>query len=336
MSVSGLLDRFYPALGESRASQSIRTVTPGFSGARVARVDTDAASYCVRCWPADMSARRLFAIHDLLRHVHRTAVTPVPLPLESRDGSTVVTYQNHLWQVEPWMPGRADFTAQPTTARLTAAMHGLAAWHQSAARFNPSQEHLEWLSAASEKPSPTVEARLRLLIEWRSELPEIEAALVAEPVEAFRCLGQEITTLFRLRHLSVVSELEAVRSISVRQQPCIRDLWHDHLLFEGDRLTGLIDFGAVRTDTIACDLSRLLSSLFPDDPLKWRTALDCYEQMCPLSDGECQLIPPLHRSGVLLSGMTWIRRRIRSLIPEPQMTRIIQRMQHIVAALRAL
>ena len=39
------------------------------------------------------------------------------------------------------------------------------------------------------------------------------------------------------------------RDRSFRLQPCLRDARPEHFLFEGDRLTGLVDFGAMGVDS---------------------------------------------------------------------------------------
>ena len=46
---------------------------------------------------------------------------------DSREGrATLVASDGRWWQLEPWLPGRADFHAFPSEARLAAAMCGLA------------------------------------------------------------------------------------------------------------------------------------------------------------------------------------------------------------------
>ena len=46
-------------------------------------------------------------------------------------------------------------------------------------------------------------------------------------------------------------------------QPCGAP--HDHVLFDGDRVTGIIDFAAAKVDHVAADLARLFGESDPDD-----------------------------------------------------------------------
>ena len=71
--------------------------------------------------------------------------------------------------------------------------------------------------------------------------------------------------------------------MTVPLQPCLRDVWHDHVLFQGDEVTGLIDPSAARTDTVAADISRLAGSLIADDRRAWGKAMDAYQAVRPLS-----------------------------------------------------
>ncbi len=90
-------------------------------------------------------------------------------------------------------------------------------------------------------------------------------------------------------------------------QPCIRDVWHDHVLFTNERVTGLIDFGALRDDHIATDIARLLGSLVRDDQAGWVAGLSAYEQLRPLTPLDRQLVTVYDQSGVLLSAMNWLQ-----------------------------
>ena len=112
----------------------IRTLdrdSEGFSGAVVLRVvvqETPQApemEYCLRGWPPDSLPReRLLGLHRLLEHIHKCGVTPVPVPLRSKFGTTIFAEAGQFWQLEPWLPGVAfpkpvpAITALPTTPTL--------------------------------------------------------------------------------------------------------------------------------------------------------------------------------------------------------------------------
>ena len=336
MSPTDLLERCYATLLPPGQPVTVTPATPGFSGARVFRVEIEQSVFCVRQWPTGMPRERLQAIHGLLDHVDRNGNSSIPVPLSSSDGQTVAPFHGHLWQVEPWLPGEADFDQNPTDVRLQAAMIGLANWHRVASQYEPPHRDTDWLLPCHEDKSPTVASRLHSLVRWRANLDDAERRLMLAPDDRFRYLGQQLTIHFRRLADSIGRELQQVESLSVRQQPCIRDLWHDHLLFCGDRLTGIIDFGAVKTDSIACDLSRLLGSLFGNDASAWQRALDAYEQTRPLTTVEHQLLRPLNRSGILLSGMTWLQRRAENRISAEQLPRVIARLEKIIGQLETL
>jgi Ser/Thr protein kinase RdoA (MazF antagonist) len=87
----------------------------------------------------------------------------------------------------------------------------------------------------------------------------------------------------------------------------LRDVWHDHVLFSRDEVTGMIDFGAVDFDTPAVDVARLLGSLVGDDAEGWQAGLAAYTAARPLSHDETRAIAALDAAGTVLAGCNWIR-----------------------------
>lgn len=88
--------------------------------------------------------------------------------------------------------------------------------------------------------------------------------------------------------------------------PVTRDLWHDHVLFTGDEVTGIVDFGAMRIDSAACDLSRLLGSLVGNDREAWEFARRAYNSTRPLSADEWKLAEALDEANMILAGLNWL------------------------------
>jgi homoserine kinase type II len=79
------------------------------------------------------------------------------------------------------------------------------------------------------------------------------------------------------------------------------------LLFEGDRLTGLIDYGAVKIDHVAVDLARLLGSLVPNDTAGWQVGLRAYRRHAPLDAEEEALAQALDETGTVVGVANWLR-----------------------------
>src|SRR5207302_7945298 len=80
-------------------------------------------------------------------------------------------------------------------------------------------------------------------------------------------------------------------------QVCLCDIWHDHVLFSGDAVTGIIDYGSVRHDHPAVDLARLLGSLAGDDAELTAAGLAAYRGMRRLGTEDEELIRALDVTG---------------------------------------
>jgi Ser/Thr protein kinase RdoA (MazF antagonist) len=118
--------------------------------------------------------------------------------------------------------------------------------------------------------------------------------------------GCQLLGLFTSAAPSVVAELESAAQLRVALQPCIRDVWHAHILFTGEEVSGIVDFGAMRPENVAADVARLLGSLAGDNPADWERGLAAYQAVRPLADDELRLVTAFDRSTVLLGGLQWL------------------------------
>ena len=284
--------------------------TGGFSGAVIVRVETEIGDYCLRGWPLNSLPRnRILGLHRLLYSVFQQGVTQVSVPVSAQSGSTLVVVQDRFWQLEPWMPGKANFHDNPSDTRLVETMACLARWHRAASLFSPRPEEREWFFCNSNARSPAVIERLEMIREWsEGKSLLLKQAMSRSAHSPFREVADEIVPRFDRLAPSVTRQMQAASQVPFELQPCLRDLWHDHVLFRGDEVTGLIDASACRGENVAADLSRLLGSFVGDDRSKWDFALQEYARHRALSVDEEELVVVLDRSGVLLSGMTWMDR----------------------------
>jgi homoserine kinase type II len=144
-------------------------------------------------------------------------------------------------------------------------------------------------------------------------------------------LAREFLTALATAVPRALARLDSLKLISLPLQPCLRDIWHDHVLFTGNEVTGIIDFGAVDIDTPATDIARLLGSLAGDDLAAWEIGLDAYASVRPLSPNERQTATALDTSTTLLAGCNWIRWIYIENRTFENRTQVIERFRKIVA-----
>ncbi|MHB8902088.1 MAG: phosphotransferase, partial [Thermoguttaceae bacterium] len=169
---------------------------------------------------------------------------------------------------------------------------------------------------------PGLRMRGKILRDWMTN----RAGLLEDAIDhqnSWPEMNERARRLLRLlpKHApSVAEDVARFANRSVPLQPCIRDIWHDHLLFEGNQLTGLIDFGSMGIDHVSCDVARLLGSLVATYAGCWQRGLDAYGQVRGLSEMEVELAQAFDRSGVLIGALNWADWTIlkRRVFEEPE------------------
>jgi homoserine kinase type II len=153
---------------------------------------------------------------------------------------------------------------------------------------------------------PGVRRRVERVAEWNALVgsawrPELSPADPVSPwaERAWHHVSWQITEIPR--------QLAAWINRAVPLQPCLADVWHNHVLFEGERLTGIVDYGGVKIDHVAVDLARLLGSLVGDDRQMWAAGLAAYRRVRPLSAEEEALAFALDRTGIVIGAANWLR-----------------------------
>ncbi len=270
----------------------------GFSGARLWRGEGMRGRICLRAWPASQTAARVRRLHQLMTCARSRGLDFVPAVYATGEGDTAVEAAGRVWELTQWMEGRADFAAHPLPARLEAACEALSRLHQAWEAF-----------AAPAEPCPAVRRRQKVLADWQALVssgwqPQTLLPSPLDPVwpvalRAWRALPGWLRETKRW--------LDPWSDFCRPVQPCLCDLWHDHLLFEGNRLSGLVDYGAVKPDHVAVDLARMMGSLVGDDTEGWEHGLGAYRRVRRLDDREEQLAHVLDRTGTILGVTNWLR-----------------------------
>jgi len=269
----------------------------GFSGAALWRITTLKGVWCLKAWPVTFEIEQLRHAHWLMRQGRSAGLDYVPAPHDSADGSGCVTTTGHVWDLATWQPGRADFHARPSASRLEAACMALADLHKA---WKPARPSAGPLPAVRRRIAAAEQWQTLVRSGWQPDFPACEDGSIAAWAErAWVVLG------FTARR--VHTWLAAWADVSLRLQPCLCDLWHDHVLFTDDDVTGLVDYGSAKTDHVAVDLARLLGSMVEDDPALREAGLDAYDREAGFSGEERALVNVLDRTGAVVSLMNWLR-----------------------------
>ncbi len=270
----------------------------GFSGAQLWRVSTSKQVLCLRRWPAEHpTLERLIQIHHVLRSVFQKGFRFLPAPLKTNGGFTFVQHHGHLYDLTPWLPGTADFRQSPTDPRLQAAMAATAQFHLLAGQTPGFEQNVG--------QSPGLAERRRQVTSLREgDLKRLEKVVKSD--SELESASREILKLSIPLLPEIEQALRVAEEIPLPLQPSIRDLRGEHFLFQGDDLSGIVDFGSMRVESPVGDVARALGSLVGDDLSRRKWGLAAYEAIRPLRDEERAVLSVFDHSEVVLSSLNWL------------------------------
>lgn len=265
----------------------------GFSGARLWRVRASGGDFCLKAWPEDVAPARLAWVHALMQHA--AGLPWIPRLMQAPEGAMLVEHQGRCWDLTTWMPGSADFSQAPSVTRLRAVGVALA------------QLHRKW--SAFSRPPEICPAILRRKHSWSAWQSLVESGWQPgfAKLEPNADLAERLWHLLRKQEDRFSILLAPWLERAVALQPCVCDLWHDHVLFTGEVVTGIVDFGSAKNDHVAVDLARLLGSLIGDDAAMWEAGLDAYASIRILTPDERTLARDLDRTGIIIAATHWLR-----------------------------
>lgn len=285
----------------------------GFSGAGVwCGHDQSGPAFALKVIPDTSLAGRTRTIHRWMTAARTTGVGYVPAVVPTNSGDTVVITSSGIAEVVAWMPGVADFNASPMPAKLAAACTALADLHRV---WHAVERHTA--------PCPAVQRRLNLLTDWERFRPALDR-FDAES----RALLRTAADLLNARLPDCRRSLTAWSATPVVVFPCLCDVWHDHVLFAGDRVSGVIDYSAMKIDSPAVDLARLLADLVGPSSERFAEGLAAYHAASPPVPVPDELVRVLADTGVVCGIANWVL-RLTGGSSIPQRARIrLQKLLH--------
>lgn len=263
----------------------------GGSGASLWRFDSARGPLVARAYPPDgPGLAGIVAVHDWLSLL--AGFSFIPIPLSTRDGRTAVALEGRIWDLAPWLPGA------PSSGRsdVAAGLRALGLVHDRLSRLS------------AEAPSPGLIARRdeagRLLA---GELDRMEEAVLSAPPSPSRDLARRWLGAAGPGLAAILPGLRVETGRPRAVQPILRDARAEHFLFDGGRLSGLVDFAAMGRDAPPVDLARLLPDWVGRDPGARAEAIAAYEAARPLRPGDPALIETFEAANAWLGPARWVR-----------------------------
>lgn len=282
-------------------------VPGGFSGACVYR---GGDSLALKLWPQGTTPERVRQIHEWLALVEHLPF--VPNVVRGASGSVAIE-REQVWDCCRWMPGAPR--ANPTAAEVRASCELVARLHEA------------WSTDAQRGPCPGVANRLRILNESEALLRGGAGALPRVHPQLDPILRRAVEALLSIAPRAVRALEPWVRH-TFAIHPCVRDLRAEHVLFDGDKVSAIIDYGAGAVDHASVDLARLLGDYAGEDDALFAAGMSAYRAARPAFDAPDEFVRLLARSGVVCSVARWVVRLAehREPVSEPAVicSRLVQ------------
>lgn len=289
--IDSIVDKF--SIG-SRWNSEFLGNAGGFSGSQLWKIGTSiGGEFCLKKWPQQfIDQSRIQWIHDVLVFASANGCPEIIRPLQSSSGKTFVVHDGCFWELSKWSDGiPLDDTA--TQPQIESAIAVLARFHQATARYFLNFD----------TSSKVVEIRNQLLA-LGEKIDSIERHDVTH-----KMLQSNDWLRFKTKGHSIARDIAKFlipfSTTKFPVQPVIRDMRPEHIFCSGNNVTGLIDFGAMRIDTIACDLARLFGGFFRDDAAKFNQAIETYSRYRNVYPFEREIVLPLNHAAVILGIANW-------------------------------
>lgn len=311
--VSRLLARGWPAIARQQFKDSPAhwPKGDGFSRSEIWQVRCHDQTYCLKGMPTgDVTSERLAWVQLLLRYVKQVSPElPLPVAIASGDGLGFMQEAGQFWELTPWLPGMADLAGRADEAMVTQAFQAAAKMHLALEQWGRED------GCFAVKPSEGVLLRHERLVKMRSGgIFDLAAALGTAQKRGMRAEilwgCEQVLSAYWDLHERAFARLEVARHLAVPIFPAVRDLRAEHFLFSkseaGEKLTGVVDFGAMRLDSVMLDLSRLMTTLVPASEELRAVGLKAYREVRELTNEEADLLPALVEGAALHNGLQWV------------------------------
>jgi hypothetical protein len=323
--------------------KSVPIGSGGFSGATVTRIESALGTYALKPHPISFSDR-IASTHAFQEFLAARTELPIPhllrwsrgrlhfnSPQKHRIGNrngppqhpdTLFAIGEYCWELTDWKPGEpVRSTGWIRDEALNNVIDAIATMHAHVRDWE-----LTWaapvdciergLELRASKLSDYMQSGFdRCKTHWES-IPDRRS----QPV--LKSLGR-ILSLARAVGSRLYKPMQELATIPVPSHWIARDLWREHFLFDGDRITGIIDFTASKISWPGLDLARSLGTFLLDEDPRWEAAIERYRFAVGKQEIELHDVRVTHRVSTILSAMHYVETACQST-ESPQAWRLIR------------
>lgn len=271
MQLTEILPRLHSIFNDS--SLQAQPVVQGLSDSHVWKVRSGESAYCLKLHPAS-SRLPLSEIHFYQKLLAvRFPIIPRPCTFDT-SGTTFLETSSGKWELMPWLPGQAKETIDSFSRHdIQQVMQGIADVQTYLAE-QQSQRLSKSLGNSNQMvPKGWLDRHRELQIPLK--LPNV-------PANAAREFQWHYTNLARIETANLQRVSQHLSSMIQANRTCIwslRDLWRANVIFDGEKLTGFIDFSAARLDWPGFPILRFLASAIDFRRESWCDALKRYNEL---------------------------------------------------------
>ena len=279
----------------------------GLSGSKIWKVTTEKQSYCLRQWSSQPDAERFAEVHGLLSHFQNLSceITPIIFSTVRHDPwhhehATFVYAHESAWELQSWLPGTAVLRHEFSSEKVRGALATLARIHKLAARPPLALP-------AKPQESGGLQKRLKTLVGLQRSTFQDS---LGEMITRSGCICKsQCEQMFGALLSAIPLALREVQQAAGRLLPLqwiLGDVHREHFLFTREKVTGVVDYGAVCVDSRVRDIARLLDSIALDDPERWQIGLEAYQQVSSLAPQELTTLAAFDAGGIAVAAYRWL------------------------------
>lgn len=248
----------------------------GYSGSDIFKIKSINKTYILKGYPAKLSIENIRKTHEILDIAHQNNFHLIPYSVKTQNGDFAFNANAKVWDVVTFVLG-SHLIENPTPSALTNLSQTIAQFHLATKEVKIDQD--------IRHGNPISLQKIEDIFDWWNITKKIDKDKLSEAgiltdIEEFIDLS---VTFFdkSMRGFDWIDSFEKLPRCIVHS-----DLTKRNILFEHDKVTGIIDFESVRYNSRLLDIARLAMEFTNASHDKVERILQAYEEISPLQTYE--------------------------------------------------